>query len=160
MTSDWAPITVSPTVAQKPSDVFSIDVTSWPQPQCPAGAPQLAHQHLDNLFGRAVAEQLTQGLLMPGDPVTIDQGGEVGGRVAAQRRDAEPGVFGQEGGGRGARIGEVAAAAAGDADLLAGGRGVVEQQHAPAALGRLNGAHQPRRAGADHQDIICLHAAP
>jgi 23S rRNA pseudouridine2604 synthase len=53
-------------------------------------------------------------------------------------------------------VGEVAPAAAGNADLLAGRLGMVEHQHAATALGRLDGAHHPGGAGADdhHVDLV------
>ncbi len=50
-------------------------------------------------------------------------------------------------------IGEVAAPATGDQDLLADLLGVIEQQHAPAALAGAHRAHQAGGAGPDNDDI-------
>ena len=58
-----------------------------------------------------------------------------------------------------AEIGEVAPPAAADQDLLARLVRVVEQQDAAPALAGAHGGEQPRRAGADHDDIEGGHAA-
>jgi hypothetical protein len=50
-------------------------------------------------------------------------------------------------------VGEVAAAAARDADLLGDFSRVVHQQHLEAALAGLRGAEQAGGAGADHDDV-------
>src|SRR3546814_12910143 len=54
------------------------------------------------------------------------------------------------------QVSEVAAAAAGDADLLARGRRVVEQQHLAPALARDAGAEQPGAAGAEDDGVVGL----
>ena len=54
---------------------------------------------------------------------------------------------------RGAGVGEVAAAAAGDQDLLADAVGVLDHQHAPAALAGGDRAHQAGGAAADDQRV-------
>src|SRR5690606_37049137 len=59
----------------------------------------------------------------------------------------------EEVGGLDAAVGEVAAPAAGDADLLGQLGGVVEQQHATTALAGLTGTHHAGGAGADHDDV-------
>ena len=51
------------------------------------------------------------------------------------------------------QIGEVAAPAAGDADLLGELGGVVDDQHAASALTGFGGAHHAGGAGADHDDV-------
>src|SRR3546814_5583840 len=56
--------------------------------------------------------------------------------------------------GGGVEVGEVAAPAARDQYLLAHRLGLVEQQHAPPALPRDRGAHQPGRAGAQYDGVI------
>src|SRR6185369_16943843 len=55
--------------------------------------------------------------------------------------------------GRGVDIGEVAAAAAGDQDLLSRPLRMVDQQHPPSALPRDRRAHQPRPARAEHDRV-------
>ena len=51
------------------------------------------------------------------------------------------------------QVGEVAAPAAGDADLLADLLVVVDEHDAPSALPRGRGAHHAGRAGTDHGDL-------
>src|SRR3546814_3182224 len=89
------------------SDVCSSDL-ALPQPDFDPGGGAFRQQQVDDLAGRAVAEQLPQGLLVPGDAVAVDQGDEVLRRVAAQRRHAEVRVGRQEIGRRGVQVGEVA----------------------------------------------------
>ena len=100
----------------------------------------LAQQHLDQVFGRAVAEQLAFVLFVEGDAVLLHQRDEIGRRVARERRAAEVGVGADEVLVRRVRIevavGEVGAAAARDADLLGHLLAVVEHQHPAGRAGR------------------------
>ncbi len=96
---------------------------------------------------------------MPGDPRGLEQGYDVGRAVAAQGRDGEAGILGNEAVGRGMQIREIAAAAAGYADLLTRRGRVVEHQHAPAAPRRLDRAHHAGRPGPDHHHVVGLQAA-
>ena len=114
-------------------------------------------QHGDDAFGRVVAEQLAAVLLMEGDAVAAHQGDEVLRREARQRGPAEGRVAGNEVRGAAVDVGEVAAPAAGDADLLAHFGRVVEQQHAQAALPGDAGTEQPGGARAQHDDIEFMH---
>ena len=66
-----------------------------------------------------VAEELAELLLMPGDAVFFDECNEVGGCVARQRGLAEVGIRGYEVARVRVEIGEVAAAAARNSNLLA-----------------------------------------
>ena len=111
-------------------------------------------QHCDNLFGRAVAEQLTKGLFVPGDAVPFDQGNELFRGMAAQCRLGEMRVGREEVGRRGADVGEIAPPAAGNEDLGAGIGHVVDQQDAAAALPGERGAIEAGRAGADNDRVI------
>ncbi len=111
-------------------------------------------QHGDDLFCRAVAEELAEGLFVPGDAVALDQREKVGRRVAGQGRLGEMRVGGEEVGCGRADIGEIAAPAAGDEDLSAGTGAVVDQQDFAAALPGERGAIHPRRAGADDDCVI------
>ena len=83
-----------------------------------------------------VAEELAQLLLVPGDAVALDERDEIARRVARERGAAEVGILRQEVRRVGVQVGEVAAAAAGDADLLAERSVVLDEQHAAAALPR------------------------
>jgi len=56
-------------------------------------------------------------------------------------------------------VGEIAAAAAGDADLLRDLVGMVDQQHLHAALAGEGGTQQAGGAGTDHEGIEFRHGA-
>ena len=107
----------------------------------------------------SVAEQLPAVLLVPGDAVALQQGDEVRRPIACQRRAAEGRVVGKEAGRRGVAVGEVAASAARDADLLGHPLRVVDDEHAQPALPGERGAEQAGRAGADDDRVVALHAA-
>src|SRR3546814_1773109 len=85
--------------------------------------------------------------------MAANQGDEVPWRVASQRGTAELRVLGQEVGGTGAQIGEIAASTARDADFFSQLSGMVDQHNAQAALSRHSGGHHARRAGAHYRDI-------
>ena len=119
----------------------------------------LGQQHGHDLPRRAVAEQLAQRLLVPGDAVLFDQGDEVVLGVAGQGRLAEVRVGRQERLGPRVQVGEIAAATTGDQDLLADLVGMLQHQHpAPALAGALR-AHQARPAGPNdnHVELALVH---
>jgi hypothetical protein len=64
----------------------------------------------------------------------------------------------KDSGRRGVDVGEVAAPAAGNQDLLARRIGMIDQQHALAARARGQRAHQPRRARAKDDGVKVAHA--
>ena len=101
-----------------------------------ARAAALLHQHVDDLPRRAIAEQLSQRLFVPGDAMPLDQREEILRRIAPQRGLGEMRVGGEIAVGSAMDVGEVAAPAAGDQDLLARRIGMIDQQHAPAAPAR------------------------
>ena len=117
-------------------------------------------QHLDDGFAGIVAEQLAAVLLVPGDAVAPEQRQEVLRRVARQRRPAEMRVVGEEIGGPRVDVGEVAAAAARDTDLLGQPFGVIHQHHAQAALTGDRGTHHASGAGAENGDIEHQDSGP
>ncbi|MNI70288.1 hypothetical protein D3C73_1260930 [compost metagenome] len=123
-----------------------------------AGLLAFVHQHLHDLLGRDIAEQLAQFLLVIGDAVALDHLDEVVGRVTRQCRLAEMRIGRQEVGRGGAGVGEVAAATAGHQDLLADLVGVVDDVHMPASLARRDRGHQPGCAGTDHQHVAADRA--
>ena len=55
---------------------------------------------------------------------------------------------------RGAEVGEIAASAAGDQNLVSESRLVLEDEHAPSAPARHLGAEQPGGTSADDDDIV------
>jgi hypothetical protein len=86
---------------------------------------------------------------------------EVGGRVAGQGRLGKVGIGGEEVVGAGVQVGEVAAAAAGDKDLLAGLVTALEYRNAAAAAAGFNGGHEARGASAEDENVetVWLHDA-
>ncbi len=114
-------------------------------------------EHADDVLRRVVAEELSQFLLVIRDAVLLDQRDEMARRVARERGAAEIRILRQEVCRTGADVGEVAAAAAGDADLLAQQMVVLDQQHAAAALSGLRCAHHAGGAGADDDDVEFGH---
>src|SRR5690606_16183378 len=118
-------------------------------------------QHVDDLPRRSVAEQLPERLLVPGDAVALHQREEVLRGVPAQRRLGEMGIGRDEPVGRRMDIGEVAAPAARDQDLLPRRVGAVEHQHPQPALPRLRRAHQPGGSGPQHYRVVsAVHLSP
>ena len=108
-------------------------------------------------WAESVAEELAEGFLVVGDAVLFDERDEVGGGVAGEGGLGEVRVGGEEVFGAGADVGEVAAAAAGDEDLVAGLVGVVEEEDAAAAAAGFEGGHQAGGAGAEDDDVeVCV----
>ena len=100
---------------------------------------------------------------MVGDVVAADQFDKILSGVARQRGGGKARVVRQVTVGSGVHIGEVAAAAAGDADLFADAVIAFQDSHRAAALSRRKRAHQAGRAAAEHYDISgngCGHNAP
>ncbi len=128
-------------------------------PHIDANGGAFGQQHGHDLARRAVAKQLPQCLLVPGDAVLLDQGDEIMLGVAAERRLAEMRIGRDEALRPAVAVGEVAAPAARDQDLLADLVGVLEQQPPPPALAGADGAHQTGRTGADHRDVKDLRHA-
>jgi hypothetical protein len=123
------------------------------QPEVDGGRLQLLEQHVDDLPRRAVAEQLAERLLVVANAVALDELDEVVLGMALQRRDAEMRVLRQEILRRSVDVGEVAAAATGDADLLSRRGRVVDEQHRAAPPSRLDGTHHARSTRADHKNV-------
>ena len=92
------------------------------------------HQHGNNLFRRTIAEQLPQRLFVEGDIVAAHQINEIGWRVARQSGTGEVLVLAQIPIRHCANIGEIAATAAGNQDLLARFLVVIDHQHPRAHL--------------------------
>ena len=100
-------------------------------------------------------------LLVPADAVRLDELHEAPGPVGAQRVPREAGVLRQETlRPVGVDVGEVAAPAARDADLLGQAHGMVDQGDLQAALRGDAGAEQSGRAGADNDRVESLSHEP
>ena len=80
----------------------------------------------------------------------FDQGDEVRRRIAGQRRFREVRIRGEEIFRLAMDIGEIASAAAGDEDFLAGAIGVLDHRDAASAFAGLDRAHQPGGAAAEN----------
>ena len=108
-------------------------------------------------MGGAVAEELTEGLLVPGNAVRLNQREEVPRSEAGEGGLGKVRVGGEEVFRGGVAISEVAAAAAGDEDLLAGALGALEHEDAAPAAPCLDGAHEAGGAGAEDEDVDFGH---
>ena len=88
----------------------------------------------------------------------LDHGDDVCGCEAGEGGFCEVRIFGEKVFRAGVDVGEVAAAASGDEDLLADAFGMVEQDDAAAAAACLDCAHHAGRACAQNYDINLLHS--
>ena len=118
-----------------------------------AGGRAFGQQQVEDVVGGAVAKELAKGLLVPGDAVRFDHGEEVLRGEAGEGGLGKVRVGGEEVFRGGIAIREVAAAAAGDEDLLAGTLVRLEDEDAAPAASRLNGAHKAGGAGAEDEDV-------
>ena len=110
-------------------------------------------QHVDDLLRGIVAEELAPIPFVEIDAVSLHKLDKIARRAARQRRAHEMRIEAEIVLGADPPIGEVAAAPAGDADLLGKPGGVIHQQHAASALAGGGGAHHAGGAGADDHDI-------
>ena len=124
-------------------------------PHVHAGVGAFLLQQLEDLFRAVVAEELAELLLVPRDAVALDEREEILRREAREGglQEVRAAAGDVVGGGR-AEVGEVAAPAAGDEDLVPAARVVLQQQHALAAQPRGARTEQPRGPAADHDDIM------
>ena len=83
----------------------------------------------------------------------VEQGDEISRGVARQGRLAKVRIAGEEVLRPSVQVGEIAAASAGDEDLLADAFGMLEYGNTPVTLAGFNGAHQPGGAGAQHDQV-------
>ena len=110
-------------------------------------------QHGDDFLGRCVTEQLAKGLFVPCNAMGVDEFDKIPLGIFRQCRFGEMRVGADESISSAMHVGEIATPAAGNADLFTGGLGVIDQQHAPARIGR---AHHAGSPGAKDHGII-LH---
>ena len=114
-------------------------------------------EHIDDLLGRPIAEQLAVVALVIGDAMQLHQPNEIMLGVAGHGRDAETRIVRQIVVGRGAQVGEIGAPPAGDTDLLRDFRRGLQHQHPPPAPVGRRRAHEARRPGTDDNDIKIMH---
>ena len=145
----------------RPIDVDTANTPpSWVTPCTAQGirhcTPARSHSvfsSCDNVERGLVAKELPERLFVPGYAVTLDQSDEIARRIARQRRTAKIGILRQVVRRTRVKIGEIAASAARDADLFAELVGMLDQQNAPPALSGDGGAHHPRGACADDDNV-------
>ena len=139
-------------VALKRRDKAAVGMADFldlgPKPELCTGFFHFFQQHVHDLRGLSVAKQLSQRLFVPGDAVLPDEVEEIPLRVSGQRGFAEMRVLRKEGIGITIHIREIAAPAAGDADLFAGVFRVVHDQHIRPGK---SGGHHAGGAGAKDQ---------
>src|SRR3546814_6455594 len=97
--------------------------------------------------------QLAWRLLGPCEAGGLDPRDEGALGVALERRDAEAGFLRQEVRRRAVQVGEVAASAPGDADLLRRLGGLFQQQHGAPAPAGLDRRHKAGGPSAENDDI-------
>ena len=123
-------------------------------PACAA----FGREQVDDPLAGIVAEKLAEMLLVKTDAVAAHQLDEALRRVAAQRATSEARVLGEiPQRVRAVEVGEVAAAAAGDTDLLAEPGGMIQQQDFQTTLPRDARAEQAGGTGADDGQIESFH---
>src|SRR5271157_5870792 len=86
----------------------------------------------------------------------VDETNEVFRCIAGQRGLGKMRIGGKKVLGCGAAVGEVAAPAAGDEDLLADAVGPFQDHYFAAVFARLDGAHQPRGTGSQNDGVECV----
>jgi len=120
------------------------------------GGAAFGFEHVGDVGGGIVAEELAEGFFVVGDAMFLDEGEKVHGGVAGEGRFGEVGIRGEEILRLAMNVCEIAAAAAGDEDFLADAVGVLEDGDAAAALARFDGAQQAGSAAADYQNVEYL----
>ena len=117
------------------------------------GVAALRREHPDDLPRRAVAEKLAELLFVVGNAVRLDERDKVRRRVARQGRATEIRLLGDVIVRRGVEVGEVAASAARNENLLADALGPLQHSDGPPPLPGRERAHQSGRARAEHEHV-------
>jgi hypothetical protein len=120
------------------------------------GGLAFGFQHVGDIAGGAVAEKLAESFFVVRNGMAFDEGDEIRGGVARQRRFGEMGIGGDKIFRAAMKISEIAAASAGDEDFLADARGALEYRDAAAALAGFNGAQQAGGSGTENQGIVVV----
>jgi hypothetical protein len=95
------------------------------------------------------------------DPVVLHEPNEIGGRVARQRRFCEVGIGGEEIIGPRVQIGEVAAASAGDKDLLSWPLRALKHGDTTPPASSFDCSHEAGRSSAEDEGVefVSIHDA-
>ena len=123
------------------------------QVQADADLIALVEQHLEDVAGFVIAEQLAEFFLVVRHAVLGDHADEIPLGIARQGGFAEVFVLREEIARFGVHVGEIAAATARHQDFLAGLVRVVEQHHLAPAPGGGQCTHQPCGASANDHDF-------
>lgn len=115
-----------------------------------------ALQHVCDVASRAVAEELAEGFFVVGNPMFLDQGDEVSGRVARQGRLGKMRVAGNKILRAAMNVGEVTAPPAGNKNFLPDPVGGFKDDDSPPAFAGFDRTHEPGSAGAEYDDIAFL----
>jgi hypothetical protein len=110
-------------------------------------------EEVGDVRGGVVAEKLAESFFVVGDTMLFDESDEVSWSEAGEGGFGEVGIGGEEIFGSGVKVGEIAAAAAGNEDFLADAVGVLEKGDTASAFSGFNGAEQTSGAGAEDEDI-------
>jgi hypothetical protein len=112
-----------------------------------------AFQHVGDVFGRTVAEELAKRFLMIWDAMLFHLRDEVRRGVAGKRGFCEVLICAEEILRAAVDVREIAAAAAGDEDFLANTIGPLEDGDAAAAFAGFSGAEEPSGTSAENQCV-------
>ena len=121
------------------------------------GGGALGEEHVEDVVGGAVAEELAEGFFVPGDAVFFDEGEEVLRGEAGERGFGKVRVGGEEVFRAGVEVGEVASPAAGDEDFFAGAVGVLEDEGAASAAAGFEAAHETSGSGSEDENVDRFH---
>ena len=126
-----------------------------------AGMAALNFEHVHDVLRGAVTEKLAQSFFVVGNAMLFHQHDEIRRGERGQGRFGEVRIGGNEVFRLAVQVGEVAASAAGNQDLLADALGALQHYHTSSALAGFDGAHEPRRSAAQDDDVkLLLHSFP
>ncbi len=114
------------------------------------GGATFGFEQVDDLGGGIVAEELAESFFVPGDAMFLDESEKVVRGETGEGGFGEVGIGGKEVFRRGVKVGEIAAASAGDEDFLANAVGMFDYCDAAAALACLDGAEEAGGTGAEN----------
>ncbi len=126
------------------------------KPQFDAGLFHFGKQHADDVFRGIVAKQLTQGLFVPADAISLDQGEKIVLRIALEGGFGEMRIGGEKIARTGMEIGEIAPSSPRDANFLARRFQMLQNEDAASARTGVSRAHHPGRPGAEDHRVVAL----
>ena len=120
------------------------------------GGAAFGFQHVGNIARGAITEKLAESFFVVRNGMAFDEGDEIRRGITRQRRFSEVRIGGDEIIRLTIKIGEIAAATAGDEYFLAYSRGALEDGDAAAAFSGFDGAQQAGGARAENQGIVLV----